>query len=101
MRKPVAKSFFQGILEVHLFSSLDGDAHGFIKHCSAAGASSPPEKQTNLKARSSVQQISVEPGQSGEGEMKEDGKEHEVKEKDVSQCTGTKMLAVGWNGGAS
>ena len=68
---------------------------------SAAGASSPPEKQTNLQARSSVQQISVKPGQSGEGEMKEDGKEHGVKEKDVFQCRGTKILAVGGNNGES
>jgi len=86
---------------VHFFSSLERDAHRFIKHCSAAGVSLPPAKQTNPKAHSSVQQISVEPGQSEEREMKEDGKEHEVKEKDVSQQTGTKMLAVGGNRGAS
>lgn len=49
MRKRVAKPFFQGPLKVHLFSSLDGDAHGFIKRFPAAGASLPPEKPANLK----------------------------------------------------
>lgn len=68
---------------------------------SVAGASSPPEKQTNLKAHSSMQQISAKPAQSGDREMKEDGEEHEVKEKDVFQCRGIKILAVGGNSGAS
>lgn len=56
----MTKPFFQGSLKVHLLLT--------------AGASSSPEKQTNLKACSSVQQISVKPGQFGEGEMREDGK---------------------------
>lgn len=81
----MAKPSLQGPLKVH--------------HCSAAGVYSPPEKQTNLKAHSSVQQISVEPGQSGEGEMKEHGKEQKVKEKGISQCTGIKMLAAGGKSG--
>lgn len=41
------KLFFQGPLKVHLFSSLG--AHGFIKPCSAAGATSPSKKQTTVK----------------------------------------------------
>lgn len=44
----MVKLFFQGPLKVHLFSSLEG-AHGFIKPCSAAGATLPSKKQTKVK----------------------------------------------------
>lgn len=60
-----------------------------------------PPRTSKSALRSSVQQTSVKPGQAGEREVKEDGQEHKVKEKDVCQGRGTKILAVGGNSGAS